>query len=101
MKKLQLTIYLNESDRIGDIPLHEDVVRRLLNFDIAGATVTPGSMGYGKHGRVHRKRLFGVSDDRPVVITAIDEESRIRPILTELKAVILEGLITLHEVEIV
>ncbi len=101
MKKLQLTIYLNEADRIGDVPLHEDVVRRLLNFDVAGATVTPGLMGYGKHGKVHRKRLFGVSDDRPLVITAIDDESRIRPILTELKAVILEGLITLHEVEVV
>ena len=101
MKKLQLTIYLNEADRIGEVPLHEDVVRRLLHLDISGATVTPGLMGYGSHGKVHRKRLFGVSDDRPVVITAIDDEARIRPILTELKAVIQEGLITLHEVEVV
>lgn len=101
MKKLQLTIYLNEADRMGDIPLHEDVVRRLLHFDIAGATVTRGVMGYGKHGRVHRQRLFGVSDDRPVVITAIDEEARIRPILTELKAIVTEGLITLQEIEVV
>lgn len=101
MKKLQLTIYLNEADNAGDIPLHEDVVRRLLHFEIAGATVTHGVMGYGKHGRVHRKRLFGVSDDRPMVITAIDEESRIRPILNELKAIVVEGLITLHEVEVV
>ncbi len=101
MKKLQLTMYLNEADQIGDIPLHEDIVRRLLHFEIAGATVTRGLMGYGKHGKVHRKRLFGVSDDRPIVITAIDDERRIRPILTELKAVVIEGLITLHEVEIV
>ena len=101
MKKLQLTIYLNEADRMGDIPLHEDLVRRLLHFEIAGATVTRGVMGYGKHGKVHRKRLFGVSDDRPIVITAIDDEARIRSILTELKAVVLEGLITLHEVEVV
>ncbi len=101
MKKMQLTIYLNEADRIGDIPLHEDVVRRLLQFDIAGATVTPGLMGYGKHGKVHRKRLFGVADDRPVVITAVDDEARIRPILTELKALVPEGLITLQELEVV
>ena len=101
MKKLQLTIYLNEADQMGDIPLHEDVVRRLLNFEIAGATVTRGVMGYGKHGRVHRKRLFGVSDDRPIVITSIDDEPRIRSILVELKAVVLEGLISLQEVEVV
>lgn len=101
MKKIQLTIYLNEADRMGDIPLHEDVVRRLLRFEISGATVTQGLMGYGKHGKVHRKRLFGVSDDRPVIITAIDDEARIRSILTELKAVVVEGLITLQEVEVV
>lgn len=101
MKQLQLTIYLNEADRIGDTPLHEDVVRRLLQAGIAGATVTPGLMGYGKHGKLHRKRLFGVSDDRPVVITAVDDEARLRALLTELKAVVREGLITLHGVEVV
>lgn len=99
MKLLQLTVYLNEADRMGDLPLHEEVVRRLLRFEIAGATVTQGLMGYGKHGTVHRKRLFGVSDDRPVVITAVDEETRIRSILPELKAIVLEGLVTLTEVE--
>ena len=101
MKKLQLSIYVNEADRIGEVPLHEDLVQRLLHFNIAGATVTPGLMGYGRHGTVHRKRLFGVSDDRPVVITAIDDEARIRPILTEVKSLVPEGLITLQEVEVV
>lgn len=101
MKKMQLTIYLKEADRAGDFPLHEDIVLRLLSFEIAGATVTSGVMGYGKHGRVHRKRLFGVADDRPVVITAIDDEARIRPILIELKSLVSEGLITLHEVDVV
>lgn len=101
MKKLQLTIYLNEADMKGDLPLHEVIVRRLLHFDIAGATVTRGLMGYGRHHKVHRKGLFGVSDDRPVVITAIDDEARIRPILPDLKALLSEGLVTLHELEAV
>lgn len=100
MKKLQLTIYLNEEDRIGDVKLHEDIVRRLLHFELAGATVTRALMGYGRHGKMHKKRLFGISDDRPIVITAIDDEARIRPILKELKALLPEGLITLQEVEI-
>ena len=100
MKKLQLNIYINEADMIGDVPLHEDIVRRLLHFHIAGATVTRGLMGYGKHSRVHRKRLFGVSDDRPLVITSVDDESRIRPILPELRSIVLEGLIVLQEVEV-
>jgi PII-like signaling protein len=97
--KLQLTIYLNEADRIGEVPLHEDILRRLHHLGIAGATVTRGLMGYGKHGRVHHQRLFGISDDRPVVITAIDDEEHIRPILTELRTLVVEGVITLHAVE--
>lgn len=101
MKKLQLTIYVNEADMLDDMPLHENIVRRLLHFEIAGATVFRGSMGYGKHGRVHRKRLFGVSDDRPVAVVAVDDAARIRPILVELKALVPEGLITLQEVEVV
>jgi len=101
MTKLQLTIYVNETDMSGEVPLHEIIVRRLLHLEIAGATVERGVMGYGKHGKVHRRRLLGVSDDRPIVITAIDDAERIRPALPEIKALVVEGLITLNEVEIV
>ena len=100
MTKLQLNIYLNEADGDGELPLHEVLVRRLLHLEIAGATVTQGVMGYGRHGKVHRKRLFGVSDDRPIVIFAIDHAERIRLILTELKTMLPEALITLQEVEV-
>ena len=100
MKSLKLTIYLNEADRRGDLPLHELIVRRLLHLDIAGATVMRGIMGYGKHGKVHRKRLLGVSDDHPMVITAVDAEDRIRAVLPELKSLVKEGLITLQDVEV-
>lgn len=100
MTKLQMTIYVNEADRVGDIPLHEALVRRLLHLDVAGVTVTRGVMGYGKHGKVHRKRLFGVSDDRPMVITAIDDEVRLRSVLPEIRGVVVEGLITLQEVQV-
>ena len=100
MKKLQLTIYLNESAMFGDLPLHEVIVRRLLHLEILGATVTRGLMGYGKHGKVHRKRLFGVSDDRPIVITTVDDAARLRMVLPEIKAMVSEGLITLQDVEV-
>ncbi len=101
MKKLQLTIYVNETDMSGDLPLHEVVVRRLLHLEVSGATVMQGVMGYGRHGKVHRKRLFGVSDDRPMLITAIEEEGKLRKILPELKQMLPDALITLQEVELV
>ena len=101
MKQLQLCIYINETDMSGDFPLYEAIVRRFLHLQIAGATVAPALMGYGKHGKVHRKRLFGLSDDRPIVVTAIDEESRIRSLLPQLRAMVTEGLITIQEVQTV
>ncbi len=101
MKKLQLTVYLNETDMSGDVPLHEVLVRRLLHSDISGATVFRSTMGYGSHGKVHRNRLFGVSDDRSVAVIAIDDEDRIRKMLPEIKQLVREGLITIQEVEVV
>jgi len=58
-------------------------------------------MGYGRHGRVHRKRLFGVSDERPISIHVVDREGALRTALPELKAMIPEGLIFLSDVEVI
>ena len=100
MTKLQVTIYLRENEMSGDVPLHEAIVRRLLHLDIAGATVLRGVMGYGRHGHVHRKRLLGVSDDRPVMVVSIDEPQKIHAAMPELRKLHPEGLITLQEVTI-
>ncbi len=100
MKRLQLTVFLNEADRIGEVPLCEEVLRRLQHARVSGATVVLGWMGYGKHGLVHRKGLFGVSDDRPVMIVAVDDEAVLRPVLPRLQEIVTEGLITMQEVEV-
>lgn len=100
MKKLQLTIYLNDADMTGDLPLYEQLVRRLRHAEVAGTTVLRGVAGFGKHGRAGGRRIFGVSDDNPIVIVAVDDESRIRAVLPELRALLPKGLITLQEVEI-
>ena len=100
-KALQLTIYLDETDMHKDMALYEMVVRRLLHLHVAGATVCRGIMGFGTHGQVHRQRLFGVSDDRPVMIIVVDREEKIREVLPEVKRLVKEGLITIAPVEIV
>src|SRR3954467_1918751 len=100
MTKLQLTIYLKETEMNGDVPLHEAIVRRLLHFGIAGATVLRGVMGYGRHGHVHRKRLLGVADDQPMVIVAIDEASKLEHYLPEIRKIAPEALFVLQDVRI-
>lgn len=100
MKKLQLTIYLNDADMIGELPVYEQLVRRLRTAEVAGTTVLRGVAGFGKQGGAGGRRVFGVSDDNPIVIVAVDDESRIRTVLPELRALLPQGLMTLQEVEI-
>jgi len=98
-----LLIYVDESDIWGDAqaPLYEAIVRRLRQLQIAGATVQFGVMGFGSHQKVHHKRLFGISDDKPVIITTVDNEEKLRKVLPEIRGMVREGLIVLLDVEFI
>ena len=96
-----LIIYLAETDLWESGPLYETIVRRLRQLGVRGATVTTGIMGFGTHMKVHRKRLFGISDDKPVVISVVDNEVKIRKVLPEIRAMVKEGLVVLLDAEVV
>lgn len=97
-----LVIFIDETDRHGETSLYEAVVHRLLLRGVAGATVNIGIMGFGAHHRVHRKHLLGISDDRPVTITAVDAENKIRGVLAELRDLIKgQGLMLLLDAEVI
>ena len=51
--------------------------------------------------KIHRKGLFGVSDDRPVTIVAVDSEEKIRAVLSIVVPMVKEGLILLQDVEVI
>jgi PII-like signaling protein len=96
-----LIIYLAETDLWETGPLYETIVRRLRQLGVNGATVTTGIMGFGAHLKVHRKRLFGISDDKPVVISVVDNEGKIREVLPEIRGMVKEGLVVLLDAEVV
>ena len=73
-----LIVIVKEGDVWHGAPLYAGIVQRLRQEGVAGATVHAGIMGFGRHHRIHHKGLFGIADDRPVTIIAIDEESRLR-----------------------
>ena len=97
----QLLIYVDENDTHGEVPLYEAIVRKLVSLEAAGATVTAGIMGFGTPGRVHRKRLFGVSDDRPVIISVVDTPEKIEKIVTGVRPLVREGLMIVSNCTIV
>ncbi|MGJ5820356.1 DUF190 domain-containing protein [Paludibaculum fermentans] len=80
-----LVIFLAETETYGDIPLYEALVRKLNQKGIQGASVLRGVMGFGKDHHVHRGRLFGVSDDRPVMIVSADLEANLRSVVPSLR----------------
>jgi PII-like signaling protein len=96
-----LVIFIDETDTWNNTPLYEAIVRRLRQLNVAGATVHIGVMGYGSHGTVHHKHLFGVSDDRPVTISVVENAEKLRSILPEIRPMVREGLIMLSDVEVV
>jgi hypothetical protein len=96
-----LLMFVNETDRWNDAPLYQAIVMRLRQLNIAGATAQTGIIGFGHHHVLHHKGLFGISDDRPVTITAVDQESKLRAVLPELREMVREGLIVLLDAELV
>jgi PII-like signaling protein len=96
-----LIVFVDETDMWETGTLYEAIVRRLRQLGMAGATVHPGIMGFGAHMKVHHKRLFGISDDKPIVITVVDNEHKIREILPEIKSMVKEGLIVLLDAEVI
>ena len=96
-----LLIFINETDVWHDVPLDLAIVERLLKLNIAGATAHAGGPGFGRHMRVHHKGLFGISDDRPVTIMAVDDEAKIRAALPHIREMVAEGLVLLLDAEVV
>ena len=94
-----LLIFVAETDMWEQLPLYEAIVRRLRQLEVAGTTVLTGTMGFGSHQKVHRKRLFGVSDDRPVTICVAESETKLRAIVPEIRSMLKEGLILLLDAE--
>ena len=96
-----LVIFVDETDMWQDAHLYAAIVTTLERQGIAGATVNLGLMGYGRHRRIHRKGLFGMSDDKPVTIMVVDTEEKIRAVLPVISPMVREGLILLQDVEVI
>ncbi len=98
---LLVRIYIGESDQWHGGPLYHAIVAFLRERGIAGATVLRGIEGYGANAHLHTTRILRLSEDLPILIEVIDEESRLRAVLPELDAMVDDGLITLERVEVV
>ena len=95
-----LRIYVGESDRWHHQPLYEAIVLKARELGLAGATVLRGPMGYGANSHLHTAKILRLSQDLPVVIEIVDCEEKVSQLIPHLDAMVLEGLVTLEDVQI-
>jgi uncharacterized protein len=101
-KAKMLTIHIGADDRWEGEPLHEAIVKRARQLDIAGATVLRGELGYGAQRRVHRHKPFALSQDDPIVVSVIDTEEKIDRLVAAVDGLIGGGcLIAISDVTVV
>lgn len=96
-----MRIYIGESDRWRDKPLHEALVQAMRANDIAGVTVYRGVMGYGAHRRVHKEKPLHLSHDASIMLSAIDTEAKLKAFLPVVDEMVEEGLVVLSDVDII
>jgi PII-like signaling protein len=95
-----LRIYLGDADHAGGRPAYHAIVELLRSRGFAGATVLRGIEGFGAKHQVHTDRILSRSVDMPIAIEVVDQEDRLRSILTELDAMIGDGMIVMIPVEV-
>ena len=96
-----LRIFVGESDRHGHHPLYEAIVLKAREAGLAGATVTRGVMGFGKHSVLHTAKILRLSEDLPMVVEIADSLENIEQFLPVLDQMITDGLVTLETVRVI
>jgi PII-like signaling protein len=97
----RVTVYVGSADTWHGRNLASAIVERCRALGMAGATASLGVMGFGKHSRVHRAHLLGLSDDLPERIEIVDRADRIALLLPVLEEMVGGGLIILQDVRAV
>jgi len=92
-------IHFGEDDRWQGKPLHEAILAKCIELEIAEAVVFRGIDGYGSGSRIRRTGQFTFSKDAPIQVSIIDTEAQIARLLPFLDAMVEEGLVVTCGVE--
>lgn len=100
-----LRIFVGESDKISHVPVYEKIITEARKQNLAGATAYKGIMGFGGNSRIHSAKILRLSEDLPLVIEIVDEQSKIEAFMPVVKQIFEDancgGLITIEKAEII
>jgi len=96
-----MRIFIGENDKWNGKPLYRALVESMRTNDIAGVTVYQGILGYGANRRIHKDTALNLSHDRPVMMTVVDTEERLRAFLPVLDGMVQQGLVVFSDVDVI
>lgn len=99
-KAKKVNIYIGENDKWGRAPLYMAILELLKKENCAGATVTRGLAGFGAHSQIRTASLVDLSSDLPLVVEWIDNPARVELVLPRVQEMVVEGLITVKDVDV-
>ena len=95
---LQAQIFVGADQLKGGQHLHDYILEFLVKEAVQGATVLRGRAGFdGKHEN-RPNDLFSF-DETPMIITFIDEEEKVKSVLTKLRTEVKSGFIVTNHVD--
>ena len=96
-----MRIYIGESDRWREKPLYQALVESMRANNIAGVTVYQGILGYGANRRMRQDRTLALSQDRPIMLSVVDSEEKLRALVPLLDEMIQQGLVVFSDVDVI
>ncbi len=96
-----MRIYVGEKDKWRAKPLHKALVESMRANDIAGVTVYQCLLGYGANRRLTANGTWEVSHDRPILLSVVETEEKLRAFFPILDDMVQQGLVVLSDVDII
>lgn len=96
-----MRIFIGENDKWHDKPLYKALLESMRANDVAGATIYQGILGYGANRRIHKDTALHLSHDRPIMISVVETEEKLRAYFPLLDEMVQQGLVVLSDVDVI
>ena len=97
-KMLSLKVRIRKNDQHCGKRIQELLLDLLVRNGVSGATVWTGVDGFGKRGK-STLHLEGIVVNMPLIIETVDKQSKLEPLLTEVKRIVGDnGIVTIEDV---